>query len=516
MTGCQSCEMPWDWRFEVAPALFSRGFVFSRGFGNPKRQPGEERTPVFPCLRGGFPKDRNFKRLAMGAEPPARVAFPPAAPSGRMTQTLATTRSQFIMQTTSPFLSRFLSRFLPRHSRRNTPRPFRIGRSVLLASILASPFTGFLFNHPMTNSSNAHPEEIPADNTDAKATTARPGKLSVYRLVNANKMEVTVTNRGATIMSIVVPDREGTMADVALGFNSPQDYIDQPNNPFFGAVAGRYANRIAGGSFTIDGTTYRLATNNGPNHLHGGKVGFDKVLWQGKEIRGDGFTGVQLTYHSKDGEEGYPGNLNVTIEYRLTDQNEIVVDYTATTDKTTHCNLTQHTYFNLKGEGQGDILDHQLMIHADQFTPVDPTLIPTGALEDVDGTPFDFRVAKPIGKDIDADDEQIERGSGFDHNWVLKPSDGKTLRLAARVTEATSGRVLEVRTTEPGLQLYCGNHLQGDIPNKSGDAQYVRRGGFCLETQHYPDSPNHPAFPTTLLKPGQTYHSTTVFAFSTL
>ena len=310
-----------------------------------------------------------------------------------------------------------------------------------------------------------------------------------------------------------MPDRNGNFGDIALGYNDVSDYINAVDKPYFGAIVGRYGNRIAGGKFSVDGKEYTVATNNGPNHLHGGIIGFDKVVWDAKPVSGSDWRGVELAYHAKDGEEGYPGNLKMTVTYKLHDDNRLGVDYLATTDKATPVNLTQHTYFNLKGEGDGDILDHELMIHADRYTPIDEGSIPTGELADVGGTPFDFREAKCIGRDIESDDEQLKLGKGYDHNWLVKDADGKSMRLAARVHEPTTGRVLEVHTQEPGVQFYCGNFLSGKLVGKSG-RNYLHRGGFCLETQHYPDSPNRPEFPSTLLKPGETYSTKTTFTFS--
>jgi len=338
--------------------------------------------------------------------------------------------------------------------------------------------------------------------------------IKLYTIKNRSGMTVKFTNYGAIITSIIVPDRNGQLDDVALGYDRVEDYINAVDKPYFGAIVGRYGNRIAKGSFSIGDETYTLAVNNGENHLHGGVIGFDKVVWDAKLVIGEGWEGVEMTYQAKDGEEGYPGNLNVKVTYKVTDQNEIIVDYFATTDKATPVNLTQHTYFNLKGEGNGDILDHELMLNASRFTPVDQGLIPTGELRDVAGTPFDFTEAKPIGRDINQQDEQLEFGGGYDHNWVLDPSgdDGK-LNLAARVYEPTTGRVLEIRTLEPGIQFYCGNFLDGRLKGKSG-RPYVHRGGFCLETQHFPDSPNQPNFPSTILQPGDQYQTSTVFKFS--
>ena len=338
--------------------------------------------------------------------------------------------------------------------------------------------------------------------------------IKLYTLKNENGVTVKVTNYGAIITSILVPDRDGTLADIALGYDRVEDYINAVDKPYFGAIVGRYGNRIANGSFKIGKEEYSLATNNGANHLHGGIIGFDKVVWDAEPIEGDGWTGVRLKYLAKDKEEGYPGNLNVTVTYRLTNDNQLKVDYYATTDKATPVNLTQHTYFNLKGEGNGTILDHELMLNAKQYTPVDETLIPTGEIAKVAGTPLDFTTAKPIGRDIGKKDKQLEYGLGFDHNFVLdKRGAAGKLTLAARVKEPTTGRVLEIHTTEPGIQFYCGNFLDGRLKGKAGKP-YVHRGGFCLETQHYPDSPNQKNFPSTILHPSETYETTTIFTFS--
>ena len=336
--------------------------------------------------------------------------------------------------------------------------------------------------------------------------------IKLYTLENESGMTVRVTNYGAIITSIIVPDRNGKRADVALGYDRVEDYINAVDKPYFGAVVGRYGNRIAKGEFTLDGETYSLLQNNGENHLHGGAIGFDKVVWAVDEyVEGKSLT---LSYLAKDKEEGYPGNLELTIIYTLADDNSLVVDYHATTDKATPINVTQHTYFNLKGEGQGTILDHKLMLNAKTFTPVDESLIPTGEMPAVAGTPFDFTTAKAIGRDIDQQNEQLVFGLGYDHNWILnKGGKEGELSLAAQVHEPSSGRVMEIYTTEPGIQFYCGNFLDGRLKGKSGKP-YVHRGGFCLETQHFPDSPNQPNFPSTILKPGETYESKTVFKFS--
>lgn len=355
----------------------------------------------------------------------------------------------------------------------------------------------------------------PSDPVRAETTVEDFDSIQLYTLTNPAGVTVKITNYGAIVTSILVPDREGKLADVALGYDRVEDYINAVDKPYFGAIVGRYGNRIAKGQFTIDGEKVSLATNNGVNHLHGGVIGFDKVVWDAKplEAEGQGGSGLELRYVAKDQEEGYPGNLTVTVTYTLTSENELRVDYRAVTDKATPVNLTQHTYFNLKGEGAGDILDHELMINAGHYTPVDETLIPTGEILPVAETPFDFTRSKRIGQDIGQDHPQLKFGLGYDHNFVLRREAAKALTLAARVREPQSGRVLEIRTTEPGIQFYCGNFLDGRLKGKSG-RPYPHRGGFCLETQHYPDSPNQPEFPTTLLRPGEQYESTTVFKFS--
>jgi aldose 1-epimerase len=339
--------------------------------------------------------------------------------------------------------------------------------------------------------------------------TAAGRPVEVFTLRNANGIEARVTNYGGIILSLMTPDREGRMGDIVLGFDSIAPYV--AGTPYFGAIIGRYGNRIARGRFTIEGETYTLATNNGPNHLHGGNRGFDKVVWDAEPFENEAGRGLILRYTSPDGEEGYPGTLEATVTYTLTDDNELIVDYVATTDKATPVNLTQHSYFNLAGAGNGDILDHELMIAASSYTPVDATLIPTGQIAPVEGTPFDFRTPTAIGARIEADDAQLRNGPGYDHNFVLDRS-GDGLELAARVTHPGSGRTLEIRTTEPGLQFYSGNFLDGTITGKGGRV-YGHRSGFCLETQHFPDSPNQPSFPTTIVQPGEEYRTRTVFAF---
>jgi aldose 1-epimerase len=328
-----------------------------------------------------------------------------------------------------------------------------------------------------------------------------------FTLKNAAGIELRAISYGGIITSLRVPDRNGRVDDIVLGFDRLDGYLKDP--PFFGAIIGRYGNRIAKGQFTLDGKTYKLATNNGPNHLHGGTKGFDKVLWTVEPVAGK--NAIAFSRTSPDGEEGYPGNLRVQVTYTLTDKNELVVDYRATTDKPTIVNLTQHSYFNLAGQASGDILQHQLMLNADRYTPVDETLIPTGELAPVEGTPFDFRKPTAIGARIDQTHPQLKNGLGYDHNWVLNRS-GAGLQLAARVVEPKTGRTMEIRTTEPGIQFYSGNFLDGTLTGKQG-AKYNHRTGFCLETQHFPDSPNHPKFPSTTLRPGSEYRTTTVFTF---
>jgi len=339
--------------------------------------------------------------------------------------------------------------------------------------------------------------------------TADGQQADLYILTNKTGMEAAITNYGGTLVSLKVPDRNGKLEDVVLGYDKLDDYAD--GKAYFGATVGRYANRIAQGKFTLNGTTYTLAKNDGENHLHGG---FNKRVWTEKDVSSSAGQALELTYLSKDGEEGFPGNLSVKVVYTLTDQNELKIDYSATTDKDTVINLTNHSYFNLAGQGNGDILQHQLMIRADRFTPVDATLIPTGELRSVKGTPFDFTNATAIGARIDQDDEQLKLGRGYDHNWVLNSGTAGSLSLAAQAYDPHSGRLLEVWTTEPGIQFYTGNFLDGTIRGKGGKV-YNRRFAFCLETQHFPDSPNHSGFPSTVLKPGQHYRSTTVYKFST-
>ena len=352
-------------------------------------------------------------------------------------------------------------------------------------------------------------------NAKPKISRAEFGKtpeglaVQIYTLVNSHGLEARITNYGGIVVSLKTPDRSGLMADIVLGFDTLSGYLANPG-PHFGALIGRFGNRIGHARFTLDGVEYKLAANNGENSLHGGLRGFDKVVWTPRELPD---AGLELTYLSKDGEESYPGNLKVVVTYRLTDANELRIDYAATTDKDTVLNLTNHSYFNLKGAGKGDILDHLVTLNADRFTPVRPGLIPTGELRAVSGSPFDFHKATAVGERIEQNDEQLKLGRGYDHNWVLNNS-GDTLALAARVEEPSSGRVLEVLTDQPGVQFYTGNGLDGSIKGKGGQT-YGRRSGLCLETQHFPDSPNEPKFPSTVLKPGQKFHSTTVYRVTT-
>ena len=331
----------------------------------------------------------------------------------------------------------------------------------------------------------------------------------LYTLTNRSGMQVEITNYGGRVVSIMAPDRHGKMADIVLGFDNLAGYLG--DHPYFGAIVGRYANRIAKGEFKLDGKVYHLPINNGPNSLHGGLKGFDKRVWTARELS-QNHPALELTYLSKDGEEGYPGDLHVRVVYVLTDLDELRIDYYATTDKDTVLNLSNHTYFNLAGQASGDILKQVMMINASRFTPVDSSLIPTGQLESVAGTPLDFRKPTAIGARINADNQQLKFARGYDFNYVLDRK-GPGLILAARASDPQSGRMLEVLTTQPGLQFYTGNFLDGSVRGKGGVA-YAFRSAFCLEAQHYPDSPNHPDFPTTELKPGETFSETTVFKFS--
>jgi aldose 1-epimerase len=333
--------------------------------------------------------------------------------------------------------------------------------------------------------------------------------LKEYTLTNEHGNQVKITNYGAKVMSIIVPDRNGKKGNVVLGYDSAEEYLD--GNPYFGAIIGRYANRIDNGKFTLDGKTYKLAQNNGNNHLHGGPGGFHNVLWQARKFTNYNSEALELTYISEDGEEGYPGTLSVKIIYTWTDDNELKINYSAITDKKTIVNLTHHSFFNLQDGGKSKITDHELMINANYFTPINETLIPTGDFREVEGTPMDFTQMHAIGKYINSPYQQLEFGKGYDHNYVLAQSDS-SLNLAARVYEPSTGRVMKVYTDEPGLQFYSGNFLDGSDTGRDG-VSYQYRSAFCLEAQHYPDSPNHENFPSTVLEPGDTYKQTTIYKF---
>lgn len=376
---------------------------------------------------------------------------------------------------------------------KSSARTFRISTLALAMAILGC-------------SSQEVPSVPAASKKISWGMTPEGQPVELYTLTNAKGSEARIMTYGGVVVSLKVPDRSGALGDVVAGFDNLEGYLTPP--PYFGALIGRYGNRIGGGQFSLDGMVYHLAKNDGANHLHGGVRGFDKRLWSAKQLSPQS---LELSYLSKDGEEGYPGNLSANVTYTLTDAQELRIDYLATTDKETVVNLTNHSYFNLAGEG--DILAHQVMIHADRFTPVDKGLIPTGELKSVAGTPFDFQMAKAIGERIEQKDEQLMFGHGYDHNWVLNRT-GSGLETAAKVTDPKSGRVMEVLTTEPGLQFYTGNFLDGTLKGKG--RVYTRRSAFCMETQHFPDSPNKPAFPSTVLKPGETYRTTTVYRFSTI
>jgi aldose 1-epimerase len=340
--------------------------------------------------------------------------------------------------------------------------------------------------------------------------TAAGEAVELFTFTRDGAPTVAITNLGGHIVSILAPDRDGKVGNVTLGYSDFAGYLG--DSSYFGCLVGRYANRIAKGRFSLDGRSYTLATNNGPNSLHGGPGGFNKRLWAAKVVVGPEGDALELTYVSKDGEEGYPGTLTATVVYSLRADGGLAIDYTATTDAPTVVNLTNHAYFNLAGEGEGTILGHEMQIEADDYTPVDATLIPTVEKRPVEGTPFDFRKPVAIGARIDAADEQLKAGGGYDHNFVLRGTMG-VLRVVAKVAERKSGRVMDVLTTEPGIQFYSGNFLDGKFKGASGKP-YVKRGGFCLEAQHYPDSPNRPEWPSVVLRPGQTYRQTTVYRFA--
>ncbi|MFB9865412.1 aldose epimerase family protein [Rufibacter immobilis] len=386
------------------------------------------------------------------------------------------------------------------------------------------PFTTLLISSMMLASAcNQNSGNQESQNQETEATAAQEAKLparanfqktidgketDLFVLKNKNNVQAAITNYGGRLVSLLVPDKNGKLVDVSVGFDNVEAYT-KGSDTFFGATIGRYGNRIAEGKFKLEGKEYTLATNNGANHLHGGNKGFSRVVWDAKQV--DDKT-LELTYLSKDMEEGYPGNLNVKVTYTLTDENELKVSYEATTDKATIVNLTNHTFFNLNGEGSGDVLGHQLYINADRYTPVDSTLIPTG-IEPIAGTPFDFKAPTAIGARIKDQHQQLQYGNGYDHNYVLNGASGKDLRVAATAQGDKTGIFMEISTLEPGIQFYSGNFMEGANTLKSG-AKDEFRNAFCLETQHFPDSPNQPNFPSTVLKPGQTYSSVTVHKFS--
>jgi aldose 1-epimerase len=380
---------------------------------------------------------------------------------------------------------------------------------------IAGSISIFLFTMLVVTSCGNNSGTTPTSTNDSMQTTTKAGittadwgetdgkKVSLYTLTTKNGVQVTITNYGGTVTSWLAPDRNGNKGNIVLGFDKLQGYLDKP--PYFGALVGRYGNRIANGRFTLNGQTYKLATNNGKNALHGGLKGFDKVVWEALPAS-DNTPSLTLKYLSKDGEEGYPGNLSVTVKYTLTDDNELKIDYTAQTDKATPVNLTNHSYFNLSGDASTDILNHTLQIDADRYTPVDTTLIPTGELKPVAGTPFDFRQPHKIGERI----SQVP--GGYDHNFVLNGGAG-SMRRVATLKDSSSGRILEVYTDQPGLQFYSGNFLDGSI--KTSDGKPINKhAALCLETQHFPDSPNQPSFPSTILQPGATYHTATTYKVS--
>ncbi|MEN3323666.1 aldose epimerase family protein [Mariniflexile soesokkakense] len=388
----------------------------------------------------------------------------------------------------------------------------RLKRSIYVLSLLSIAFLSVQCKSEKKKEVEVVPEKINlvTISKEAYGTTSDSIAVDKYTLKNEKGMEIDIITYGGIITKWTAPDKNNNYQDIVLGYNTLAEY--EKATPYFGALIGRYGNRIAKGKFSIDGVKYTLNANDGPNHLHGGVKGFDKVVWTAAETSTDSTASIILTYLSKDLEEGYPGNLKTIVTYTLTNDNELLVDYKATTDKKTIVNLTQHSYFNLSGDFSKPILDHEIAINADKFVPVDATLIPTGELKDVTNTPFDFRIAKTIGKEIGVKDEQLTRGLGYDHCWVLN-NQNEGVRLTASAYEKESGRLLEIFSDEPGIQLYTGNFLDDTLQNKQGGT-YAHRTGFCLETQHYPDSPNQKDFPSTVLSPGQTYNSKTTFKFS--
>lgn len=377
--------------------------------------------------------------------------------------------------------------------------------SLIIASLIVGCKSN---NSDKTSEETSENVSAPTITSSAYGTLEDGRKIEQYTMKNGRGMEIKVITYGGIITEWSAPNREGEYKNVVLGFDNLEQYV--ASNPYFGAIIGRYGNRIANGKFSLDGKSFQLEKNNGPNHLHGGTLGFDKVVWNATTLNSENDVSLVLTYESSDMEGGYPGKLSTEVVYTLTNDNALEVTYQATTDKPTIVNLTQHSYFNLSGNFSQTITNHILEINADQYIPVDETLIPTGTLDSVEGTPFDFREPKVIGKDINADDKQIELGKGYDHCWVL--NNPGTMRMAARLFHSSSGRFLEIETDEPGIQLYTGNFLDGTLP-MTGGGTYAYRTGLCLETQHYPDSPNQSSYPNVRLNPGEVYNSKTVFKF---
>jgi len=378
-------------------------------------------------------------------------------------------------------------------------------QTLVVIALLASWLAGCVSFAQAPSTAGKH-----AIKEEAFGKRADGNPVHVYTLTNSQGLEARVMNFGGILLSLRVPDKNGKLDDVVLGFASLEPYFT--NEPHFGSIIGRYGNRIANGRFSLDGVEYTLPKNNGPNTLHGGVKGFDKVLWQAEPSENKSGVALVLRYTSKDGEEGFPGNLKTKVTYTFTDSDELAIDYEATTDKATPVNLTSHGYFNLAGQGTGDVLAHELQINADRFTPVDKNLIPTGELRPVQGTPLDFTKSTPIGSRINDRYEQMVLANGYDHNFVINRK-GPGLELAARVHESSTGRILEIYTTEPGVQFYSANFLDGTLTGKQGRV-YKQHYAFALETEHFPDSPNHPSFPSTILRPDQTYRSRTVYKFS--
>src|SRR5262245_43278626 len=401
----------------------------------------------------------------------------------------------------------------------NLPRSVRIACFVIAAGITLSNATAQQPAMPKLNRADLQDKNVvlgpettligPMLNVESKpfGKTKDGQEVNVFTLTNSRGVKVRMIDYGATVISVETPDKAGKTANITLGFPTLAGYLER--HPYFGSTVGRYGNRIAGGKFKLDGKEYSLATNNGPNHLHGGIKGFDAVMWKASPVKTTDSVGVKFTYTSRDGDEGYPGKLDVTATYTLTANNELRIDYEAKTDKATVVNFTNHSYWNLAGAGSGTILKHELTLAADKYLPIDDTSIPTGKPANVKGTAFDFTTPHAIGERIDEIKKDPHKTKGYDHCFVLRGQQGK-LELAAKVKDPASGRVMEIFTTEPGVQLYCGNFLGGG----AGEGGYKQHEAFCLETQHYPDSPNQPAFPTTTLTPGETYRSTTVHKFS--